>query len=97
MASYAELNSYNRINTSTTTVVKAGSGYLNTINLSAAAATATINVFDNTAGSGTVIFSYTQGAAALTAPVTLELNVRFSTGLTIVTAVAAVDMTVSFK
>jgi hypothetical protein len=97
MASYAENNSYSRINSQATTVVKAGSGVLNTITLSTVGISGTINVFDNTAGSGTVIFSYTQGAAALAAPVTLNLNVRFSIGLTIVTGTANPDMTVSYK
>jgi len=92
---YSVENAYSRINTSTTTVCKAGSGMLHTITFSAIAATATINVFDNTAGSGTVIFSYTGGAIA--SPITVTFDTRFNIGLTVVTAVAAVDMTVSFS
>jgi large exoprotein involved in heme utilization and adhesion len=90
-------NSYTRIAGQATTVLKAGSGVLHSITISSGtAATATINVFDNTAGSGTVIFSYTQGAAAPTAPVTLIFDARFNTGLTIVTGAANPDITVTY-
>ena len=95
---YSVENSYSRISAQATTVVKAGSGMLHSITISSGtAATATVTVFDNTAGSGTVIFSYTQGAAAPTAPVTLIFDVRFNIGLTIVTGVANPDLTVSFS
>lgn len=94
---YHNTNSYSRIATQATTVVKAGPGMLHTITISSGtAATATIQVFDNTAGSGTLIFSYTQGAAAPTAPVTLIFDCRFSIGLTIVTGAANPDITVTF-
>lgn len=90
-------NSYTRINSQATTVLKVGSGVLHTITLAAAAVSAAINVYDNPTGVGTVIFSYTQGAAALAAPVTFIFDARFNTGLTIITSAANPDMTVTFS
>lgn len=97
MASYAENFSYSNITLAapTTTVVKAGSGVLNTVTINGPAATGTISIFDNTAASGTSIAVITTPASPL--PVTLEFNVRFSIGLTIVTATAAQNITVSYK
>lgn len=95
MASYAENNSYTNITATATTVIKAGSGVLNTITFGGPVATGTVSIFDNTAGSGTSIGVITTPASPM--PVTLNLNVRFSTGLTIVTAVAAQNITVSYK
>lgn len=95
MASYAENNSYSNITANATTVIKAGSGVLNTITFNGPVATGTVSIFDNTAGSGTSIGVITTPASPM--PVTLNFNVRFSTGLTIVTAVAAQNITVSYK
>jgi len=81
---------FQRIATQTTTTVKSGSGHLHSIVLGATAAGA-ITVYDNTAGSGTVI-------ATLKASIvegTYLFDCQFSTGLTIVTA-AASDLTVTY-
>jgi hypothetical protein len=83
--------SYSRINTATTTVVKNAPGFLQSINVLATAA-GTITVYDNTAGSGTVI-------AVLKAGInegTYTFNVECLTGITIITAGAS-DITVSFR
>ena len=82
---------YSYISSATTTTVKSGAGFLHAITLGETAAGA-ITVYDNTAGSGTVI-------AVLKASIaeqTFVLNVSFGTGLTIVTA-AASKLTVSYR
>ena len=84
----------NNIKTNATTVVKSGGGFLHAITINTKGATAnTAIVFDNTAGSGTTIATID----TTTAVGTLILDVKFSTGLTIVTATGtAPDMTVSY-
>jgi hypothetical protein len=78
----------------TTTKVKSGPGYLHAVCINTPAAGGTITMYDNTAASGTKIgtltsFANLPGCTAYDAP--------FWTGLTIVTASAAVDITVSFR
>lgn len=81
----------NYIATQTTTLVKTGRGVLHTITVGETAAGA-ITVYDNTAGSGTVL-------AVLKASVaeqTFTFDICFDVGLTIVTA-AASKLTVSYE
>lgn len=78
----------------TTTVVRTGSGILHSITLNKPAATGVITVYDNTAASGTVLATITTPANPQ--PVTLIYDLYFQTGLTIVTATAAQDITISF-
>lgn len=80
-----------------TTVVKSGAGFLHSITFnSAATATNVTTVYDNTAGSGTVIAI--PAATTATVPVTLTYDVSFATGLTILTATAnGSNMTVSYR
>lgn len=82
-----------------TTTVKSGAGTLYSIVLnSAATATNTTTIYDNTAGSGTVIGR--PAVTTATVPTTLNYGsgMAFSTGLTIVTATAnGGDMTVVYK
>jgi hypothetical protein len=78
------------ISTATTTTVKSGTGRLHTITIGETAAGA-ITIYDNTAASGTII-------AVLKASIveqTLIFDVKFTTGLTIVTAGAS-KLTVSY-
>jgi hypothetical protein len=56
-----------------------------------------IAIYDNTAGSGTLIGTITQPAALLASQVDLAYDVKFSTGLTIVTSGASQDITVSYR
>lgn len=91
---YHNTNSYSNITTDTTTVVKAGSGVLHTITFNQPVATEVVTIFDNTAASGTTIGTITIPASPM--PVTLTYDVRFITGLTILTATAASNITVSF-
>lgn len=78
----------------TTTVVRTGSGILHTITFNKPTATAVITVYDNTAASGTIIGTITIPASPM--PVTLTYDARFDTGLTILTATAASDITVTY-
>lgn len=78
----------------TTTVVATGKGMLHTITLNTPVATGVITIYDNTAGSGTKIATITVPASPM--PVTLTYDVSFANGLTIVTSVAAQDITVAY-
>lgn len=72
------------ISTATTTTVKTGKGVLRRIIISETAAGA-ITIYDNTAASGTVLAVF----KASIVEDSHEFNVRFGTGLTIVTAGAS--------
>ena len=78
----------------TTTVVKSGAGVLGTITFNKPVATGVVTVYDNTSAAGTVIATIT--VPANPQPSTLHFDVAFTTGLTIVTATAAQDITVSY-
>ncbi len=78
----------------TTTAVKTGAGILHKITFNKPVATCVVTVYDNTAASGTVIATITVPASPM--PVTLTYNAAFGTGLTITTATAASDITVTY-
>lgn len=78
----------------TTTVVKTGQGILHTITFNKPVATCVATIYDNTAASGTVIGTITVPASPM--PVTLTYDATFTNGLTIVSATAASDITVSY-
>ena len=70
-----------------TTTVKSGAGLFHSLVLnSAATATNVTTIYDNTAGSGTVIAI--PAVTTATVPVSLIFGIRFSTGLTVVTTTA---------
>lgn len=83
--------SFNHITTATTTTAKSGAGTLHTIAVNKGVAVATITVYDNTAGSGTVI-----AVIAADNPATYTYDIAFATGCTLVTS-GANDVTVSYK
>lgn len=82
---------YDNITAATTTTVKSGQGVLKRIVINETAA-GTIAIYDNTAGSGTLIGTL----KASIAEQSLEYDAHFTTGLTIVTA-AASDITVMYE
>lgn len=82
------------ITSQTTTVVKTGQGVLHTITINNPAATATVTIYDNTSAAGTTLGIVTVPSSPL--PVTLTYDITFTTGLTIVTATADSDITVSY-
>ena len=97
------------ITTNTTTTVKTGSGVFKgfTVNNNGFTVAGTITIYDNTAGSGTKIGTWVvpiqpPGTALLATPALqgiIELNLAFSIGLTIVTALTtpAADITVAYR
>lgn len=84
---------YLNITGQATTTVKSSGGVLHTICINNPAATETITIYDNTAASGTKIGTITVFAS--TNPC-LTYDANFSTGLTLVTATASSDITVSY-
>ena len=89
-AAYAYLN----ITTDTTTTVHSGNTVLGAICINTTAANETITIYDNTAASGTKvgIITLTTGSGGC-----FNYNAYLATGLTIVTATAAADLTVIWK
>jgi hypothetical protein len=86
--------SYKYIAGVATTVVKSGTGTLNTISFSPSSGTLTI--YDNTAGSGTIMGVFSPGSGSSAMPTTLTFNLTFNTGLTIVTTNANQSITVTY-
>lgn len=63
-----------------TTTLKTGKGVLGRLTVHTVGTTATIILYDNTAGSGTILYSW----ATADGKVNLPLEIRFSIGLTVV-------------
>lgn len=89
-------DNYTRIVTATTTAIKSGQGTLRRLTVNTAVASAVITIYDNTAGSGTVIAIITMPATLLQNHFTLEYDIEFTTGLTIVSSSTA-DFTVAWN
>lgn len=88
---------YARMSAATTTTHFSGAGFLQSITVNKAVAAGTITIYDNTAGSGTIVGVITFGAALLSDPPhTAIYNVFINTGLTIVTS-AATDITIAYR
>ncbi len=79
----------------TTTVVATGNGVLHTITLNNPVATGVITIYNNTAGSGTKLATITTPSSPQ--PVTLTFDMVFAIGLTITSATAAQDITISWS
>lgn len=90
---FSSQGDYRNITGATTVTVKSGAGLLKRIIINKPT-NGTATLYDNTAGSGTVIgtISYTNG----TPPTYLEYGLNFTTGLTIVTTGANTDITVVY-
>lgn len=86
---------YQNITGTATTTLKSVPGVLHSITFNKPVATEVITIYDNTTNSGTIIGTITVPASPL--PVTLTYDVAFWTGLTLVTATASSDITVSFR
>lgn len=85
---------YLNVTTDATIVVKNNSGVLHNICINTVAATETITIYDNVTNSGTKIGTIT--LAAGDEGKCFLYNIQFNLGLTLVTAVAASDITVSW-
>ena len=89
-------SSFQNITTATTTTVKSGAGVLRKIIFNKPVVLGVTTIYDNTAASGTKIGTITNPAALLQQQQVLDYNLRFQTGLTIVTSTAD-DITVCFE
>ncbi len=87
---------YTKITSSTTTIIKRTPGVLRKLIVSGPGTSWTVQIFDNTAGSGTAIF----GATAVTIPAAgtiLAFDVNFNTGLTVLTSGTAGEITITWE
>ena len=87
--------SYANITTQTTTVLRTGAGILHTITFNNPTATAVVTIYDNTAASGSALIG-TITVPTSPLPITLKYDAVFSTGLTVKTATATCDITVTY-
>jgi hypothetical protein len=85
---------YANITSDTTTTLKTTPGVLHAVCVNTPNATGTIQIYDSTTASGSKIGLITQFAST---PRCFSYDVAFWTGLTIVTATAAGDLTISFR
>lgn len=87
-------------NISSDTAVKSGAGFLHTVTfaqIDAAPTAGTIIIYDNTAESGTIIFSSTWTTAVFY-PTTVTIDAAFSTGLYVgFTTTADIGVTLSYR
>jgi len=92
---FSGLYQYVNITTQTTTLIRTGNGVLHTVCLNKPTATGTVAIYDGISASGTLIGTITIPASPL--PVCLAYDVQYGSGLTIVTATASSDITVSYR
>lgn len=85
---------YENITTTGTFTVKTSPGFLKSITLNSPVATSVITIYDNSTASGTKIGTITVPSSPQ--PVTLFYDEATHTGLTIVVATAASDITVNY-
>ncbi len=85
---------YKNITGQATALIKTGNGILHSIVFNNPVATSVITVYDGLDANGTKIGTITIPASPM--PVTLLYDVSFGVGLTIVTATASSDITVSY-
>jgi hypothetical protein len=78
----------------TTTIVKATPGVLHSITFNKPVATGVVTVYDAATATGTPVAIITTPASPM--PVTLLYDIRMDTGITITSATAAQDITVSY-
>lgn len=86
---------FTNINTATTTTPKSGAGVLHAVCVNTINATSTLQMYDNTAASGTKIGLLTQATGQQ--PGCLVFDVAFNTGLTLVSTTGTPDYTVSWR
>lgn len=88
---------FNNVVGAATTTVKSGAGILHKVIINTPVASATITIYNNTAGSGAKIGTLTLGSVITgDQPVCLVYDLSFSTGLTFVTS-GATDLTVIYR
>lgn len=91
-------NSYKNIVGAATTVCHTGRGHLAGIAINRPIAGATITVYDSVTGSGTKLATITLPATLLEDAKSIPyFDIEFTTGLTVVTTGANLDITVAFR
>lgn len=91
-------NSYTPISTQTTTLVKSGSGTFAKLVINTPLANGTVTIYDALSATGTPIGTVTQPAALLSSgPSSIEYDIAFTTGLTIVTGGANQNLTIAWR
>jgi hypothetical protein len=95
---YITYESYN-ISTANTFVIKSGWGVLHAINVTGAVVSTTIKVYDGTATAGKLIAEIPFGLSLLQGQISMLLDVRFYTSLTVVTTAlsGASKVQISYK
>lgn len=86
---------YSNINTAATFPLKTGAGLLHSVCLNTVNATSTLQIYDNTAGSGTKIGLITQATGQQ--PGCMLYDIAFNTGLTLVATGGTPDYTVTYR
>jgi hypothetical protein len=87
--------SYTNITGQATTVVKPGAGILHSVCFNKPVATEVVTLYDSLTATGAVIGTITVPSSPM--PVCLPYNANFQLGLTIVTATASSDITVTWE
>lgn len=88
---------FSNITTATTTTVKSGAGILHKIVINTHVASATLTIYDNTSAASTKIGTITLPSTITgEGPESINYDLRFATGLTIVTS-GATDITVVYR
>ncbi len=88
----------NQAGTTTGVLVKTGVGFLHALTINTPAASAVITLYDNTAASGTKIATITLPASLVSdGPICVIYDVSFSTGLELVIATGACDVTLAWR
>jgi hypothetical protein len=86
---------FKNITGQTTTLVKPGAGKLHQVCFNTPAATEVVTIFDSLTAAGTKIATITVQASPQSG--CLRYDVNFSVGLTVLTATASSDITVTFE
>lgn len=88
---------YTNIDDTSTNSIKTGQGFLHSVVINTQLADGVVEIYDNTAASGTVIATITSPSTLLAdGPKTAIYDVKFTTGLTVKTSGANQDVTVTW-
>ncbi len=86
------------ITTVTTTLVKSGTSIVDSLIINTAAASAVIKIYDDvSAVAGSLKATITMPAVLLASQIQLNYKIKCNKGITIVTSVAAQDITVAYR
>lgn len=86
---------HRNILTLNTFLIKVGTGVLHSVVLNTPVATGVVKIYDNNEAGGPIIATITSPTSPVAC--TLTYDVAFTGGLTVVTSVAAQDITITYK